>query len=401
MIEPSVYLDNNATTQCAPEVIEAMLPFFAGKHGNPSSPHLLGRQAALAVSSARDLVADSVGSSPSDIYFTGCATESNNLAILGVTHTTSQRRKIVVSCIEHKSVLGPCEVLAAKGYQIATIPVTAGGLVDLDAAREIIDDSTLLVSVQGANNEIGTIQPVRAVADIAHENGAAFHCDAAQLLGKVPISIEEIGADFTSFSSHKAYGPKGVGVLVVRPRISGVRVLPLLFGGGQESGLRPGTLNVPGIVGAGEACRLCLKNVNEDTERIARMRRELENGILAATSNASVIAATSERLPGTASVMLPTIPADLLIARTPTVCMSLGSACSSGTVTPSHVLLALGFSHDEARCAVRFSLGRYNIARDVQNAVSAISRAIAEISAEHHRYSERLGFSAAGREAVP
>ncbi len=374
--ETIVYLDNNATTQCGPEVIEAMLPFFAGQHGNPSSPHLFGRQAAHAVALAREHIAESIGSDPSDIYFTSCATEANNLVLLGLTHEDTKRRKIITSAIEHKSVLGPCESLAERGFEVATIPVTEDGVIDLDAARSLIDERTLLVSVQGANNEIGTLQPVRTIADIAHEKGAALHCDAAQLLGKVPVSLDEIRADFLSFSSHKAYGPKGIGFLAVRNHVRSVTLSPILFGGGQENGLRPGTLNVPGIVGTGEACKLCKVLLKVEMDRIASLRQSLEEGIHRLMPESVVIASGSQRLPGTTSIMFPGVPGDLLIARTPTVCMSIGSACTSGTVAPSHVLLALGLSRDEARSIVRLSLGRYNTADEVRAAVSAISEAV-------------------------
>lgn len=381
--QPIVYLDNNATTQCAPEVIEAMLPFFVGNHGNSASPHILGQQAARAVAMARNSIGVSIGCEPSEIYFTSCATESNNLVILGVAQAQTKRKKIVASAIEHKSVLGPCETLAERGFEFEKLPVRKNGVVDLDTARCVIDGKTLLVSVQGANNEIGTVQPVKELADIAHEAGAAFHCDAAQLLGKQPVSMNEIGADFASFSSHKAYGPKGIGFLVVRSRMRSVSVSPVLFGGGQENGLRPGTLNVPGIVGAGEACRLCNVWLKDDMQRIAALRMLFEQGIDELMPESRVIVRTSPRLPGTVSVLFPGIPADVLIARTPAVCMSMGSACTSGTVTPSHVLLALGLSRDEARNVVRFSIGRYNTVEEIQSALLSISNSVREILADN------------------
>jgi cysteine desulfurase len=376
--ENIAYLDNNASTQCAPEVIEAMLPFFEGCHGNPSSPHLLGRQAARAVTAAREHIAECIDCDPAAIFFTSGATEANNLVILGLTHEDKKRRRIVTSIVEHKSVLGPCESLAEKGYEIATIPVTRGGIIDVDAARSLIDDRTMLVSVQGANNEIGTLQPVKDLATIAHEKGAALHCDAAQLLGKVPVSLSDIGADFVSFSSHKAYGPKGIGFLAVKTHVRGVSLSPIYRGGGQENGFRPGTLNVPGIVGTGEACRLSRLLLVDDMHRIRGLRQLLEDAFHDLVPESVVLAASSQRLPGTTSIMFPGIPSDLLIARTPTVCMSTGSACTSGSVSPSHVLLALELSRDAARSVVRLSLGRYNSAGEVQAAVEAVSHAVRE-----------------------
>jgi len=383
MTENIIYLDNNATTQCAPEVVDAMLPFFIGNHGNASSPHFLGRQASRAVASARELIAESVGCVVSEVFFTSCATESNNMAILGVTQSLSKRRKIVTSAIEHKSVLGPCEVLETRGFDVVIIPVKKDGNLDMDAMRCAVDEETLLVSIQAANNEIGVLQPVRAVADIAHAMGAACHCDAAQLLGKIPVSIDELGADFVSFSSHKAYGPKGIGFLIIRNHTRQIVMSPLMFGGGQENGFRPGTLNVAGIVGTGVACRLCSKNVEGEMRRITLLREQLEEGICHIVPGARIVVGESPRLPGTLSVMLPGVPADLLITRTPTVCMSMGSACTSGTVSPSHVLLALGIPRDEARCVIRFSLGRYNTDDDIQGALNAIGAALSGIAAAH------------------
>ncbi len=376
-----IYLDNNATTQCDPKVIEAMLPYFEGLHGNSSSPHLLGRQAAKAVATAREYIADSIGCNASSIYFTSCATEANNLVILGLAHADNKRRSIIVSEIEHKSVLGPCSALAARGYQIKPLPVTKNGVVDLDAARLLIDEDTLLVSVQGANNEIGTLQPVDTIADIAHESGALFHCDAAQMLGKLSVSIDDIRADFMSFSTHKAYGPKGIGFIVIKNYMNDMALSPIMFGGGQEHGLRPGTLNIPGIVGTGEACRLLKGYLPEEAERIASLRQYMEEGIRKNIPECEIVASNGHRLPGTLSIMFPGVPADLLITRTPTICMSIGSACSSGTAAPSHVFLAMGMTRDQARCAVRISIGRYNTQNHIRAAVDAITNAISEIKA--------------------
>ena len=374
-----VYLDNNATTPCAAEVVAAMLPFFRGKHGNPSSVHVLGVEAARAIATARESIAESIGADPEDVCFTSGATEANNLVILGITHSRSNRRKIVISSIEHKSVLGPCDSLADRGYDVVTIPVTSGGIIDLDAARTLVDDRTLMVSVQGANNETGTLQPTEALAEMAHERGAAFHCDAAQMLGKVPIALGDSCLDFVSFSSHKAYGPKGIGFLVARNHIRDVALSPICFGGGQEKGLRPGTLNVPSIVGTGEACRLCKCLLTDDARRIASLRQTLEDSLRRLIPQAVVVASSSPRLPGTTSITFPGVPGDLLIARTPTVCMSMGSACTSGSLAPSHVLLAMGLSRDEASSTVRLSLGRYTTPDDIDMAVGAISQTIRSI----------------------
>jgi cysteine desulfurase len=400
--EPVIYLDNNATTACASEVIEAMLPCFADNYGNASSPHFLGRQAARAVASAREQVAECVGCCASDVYFTSGATEANNMVLLGIAKSHSVRRRIVVSAIEHKSVLGPCAILAESGFDVVTVPVQTDGTISIAGLRDAIDAETLLVSIHGANNEVGTIQPVRAVADIAHERGACVHCDAAQLLGKVPVAIDELGADFTTFSAHKAYGPKGVGILISRNRIEGVHVAPLQYGGGQENGLRPGTVNVPGIVGTGAACRLCKEHVHGDMARTMSLRLQLEQGILTMLPLAQIVAQEASRLPGTVSVLFPGIPADILIARTPSICVSRGSACTSGAVAPSHVLLALGLAHDDARCVVRFSLGRYNTIGDVRAALRCISVALENApGSESNQPSRQVTSTGVTKESVP
>jgi len=356
-----------------------MLPFFSAQYGNPSSSHILGREAARAVAKARGLIAETINCDESEICFMGGATEANNTVLFGIPKRNSARKKIVVSSIEHKSVLGPCEQLATMGFEIATLPVTRGGIIDLSAARDIIDDETLLVSIQGANNEIGTIQPVSEIADLAHAHGALVHCDAVQLLGKLPVSVYELGADFVSFSAHKVYGPKGIGFLVVRNNRRNSPLSPVFWGGGQENGLRPGTLNVSGIVGTGEACRLCTTSHTTKSDKILALRNLLEKGITRAFERAVIVGLGSDRLPGTSSIMFRGLPSDVVIARTPNICMSSGSACTSGAVSPSHVLLAMGISREDAKSTIRFSLGRYNTAGDVRIAVQSLTRSISEI----------------------
>lgn len=387
MISEIIYLDNNATTRCAPEVIDAMLPFLGEEYGNASSPHLMGRRASVAVARARDHIAESLNCDAAEVCFTGGATEANNLVLLGLTRCEGKRRKVVTSVVEHKSVLEPLEWLSENGFTVVRLPVSRDGVVDLSAAQEAIDDETLLVSIQAANNEIGTLQPLREIAKIAHERGAAVHCDAAQLLGKLPVSLDDLGADFASFSTHKAYGPKGIGFLVARRSGAARALTPVFFGGGQERGLRPGTLNVPGIVGTGEACRLCCERVRSDADRISALRETLERSLLDRVAHVAFVGASSDRLPGTSNVLFSGIPGDLLISRVPSVCLSIGSACSSGTIAPSHVMLAMGFSRDEARSAVRVSIGRYNTAEDIVHAVDLIADAVCEIVSDLPRSS--------------
>ncbi len=376
-----IYLDNNSSTPCAPEVIEAMLPFLAGMHANPASPHIMGRQAARAMAKAREQVGQCVDADAADIVFVGSATEGNNMAILGMAHTGARRRKIVVSAVEHKSVLEPCHALGRQGFEIVVLPVDSEGTVLVDAARDLIDDDTLLVAVQGANNEIGTVQPVADIAEIAHSHGALLHCDATQLLGKVAVSAYSLAADTLVCSAHKAYGPKGIGCLVLTRHVAS-QLQPMFHGGGQEHGLRPGTPNMPGIVGMGEACRLCLSSVEADGRRMEALRAAMELGVGQSIPGASIIGVNAQRLPGTSSILLAGCPSDLVVTRTPQVCMGTGSACNSGAYTPSHVLLALGLSHEDARSTLRLSLGRYTTEAETFTAVDELSRSIATIRCE-------------------
>jgi cysteine desulfurase len=376
MHEETIYLDYNATTPCAREVLDAMLPFFHKNCANASSPHAMGKEVARAVANARVQVATAIGSLPEEVYFTSGATESNNMVLLGLVNRSHAGRRIVLSAIEHKSVLEPCGWLSEQGFDVVEIPVTRDGVADVEAAAQLVNDNTLLVSVQGANNEIGTLQPVRAIADIAHARKALVHCDASQMLGKVPVSVDEMRVDFASFSGHKVYGPKGIGVLYVRRGIARSAIQPLLRGGGQESQLRPGTLNVPGIVGFGEACRVALQSLGGEMSRLQRLRDLFEEHLLARVPDAFVIGTGAERLPGTSSICFPAAPADALIARMPRVCVSTGSACTAGAISPSHVLLACGYSRDIARCVIRTSLGRYTVEGEIDYAVNVLAKAV-------------------------
>jgi cysteine desulfurase len=367
-----IYLDNNATTPCAPEVLAGMLPFFSADFANPSSPHTLGRRAAQHVEKARRQVAACIQCDPSEVIFTSGATESNNLALLGLLG--AERRRLLVGAIEHKSVLAPCEMLAKAGFAVEEISVDSMGMIRVEALRERLRPDVLLVSVQAANNEVGTIQPIREVAELAHGVGAIVHCDAAQLLGKIACHVHELGADLASFSGHKVYGPKGVGVLFVKRGLAGRKLMPVFGGGGQEFGFRPGTLNVPGIVGMGIACELAEARLSADAVEIAELRNKLERGILEAVPGTRVNGHLRSRLPGTSNMTIEGIPADALLTNVPEVCFSAGSACTSGAVAPSHVLLGMGLSREDAECSVRMSLGRHTTREDVEFAVARVVR---------------------------
>ena len=378
MTRKAIYLDYNATTPCAPEVVDAMSTFFANDFANPSSPHLLGRMTARAVSEARSQLASSITAEPGDVFFTSGATESNNILLLGDLGRRTGRQRIVVSAIEHSSVLAPCQWLSTQGYEVVHLPVTRDGVVDLAAAEDLIDTRTLLVCVQGANNEIGTLQPIRAIAEMSHRRGAIIHCDASQMLGKVPVSVSEMDVDSAAFSAHKAYGPKGVGAIFVRASLRDW-LTPVYHGGGQEFGIRPGTLNVPGIVGFGVASVSAAGNVEQDRSRVSAFRDSLERGILCRCPQALAVGSAAARIPNTSNICFRAISADVLLAQLPLICAGIGSACSSGSVTPSHVLLACGLTRDEARSAVRFSLGRWTTEGEILAVIEQVTEAVERI----------------------
>jgi cysteine desulfurase len=370
---PSIYLDYNATTPCDPRVVEKMLPFFSEWYGNSATGlHLQGRRAARAADEAREQVAALIGCQPGELVITGGATESNNLAILGLgrANRCNGRTRIVTSAVEHKAVLLPCQKLQEEGYELIVLPVDAQGRISVEEAEEKIDDRTLLVSLQAANNEVGTLQPVARIAEIAHAHGAIVHCDAAQAVGKIPVDLntQDWHVDLLSVSAHKLYGPKGAGALYLRNGPHAHPLVPLQYGGGQEYGLRPGTSNVPGIVGFGEACRICQVELAEESLRIAALRDRLEGALLASVAGLRINARGAERLPNTSSLTFPGIDADALLLNLPEVMMGTGSACSSGALEPSPVLQAIGLSREQAASTVRASLGRFTTEADIGRA---------------------------------
>ncbi len=278
------YLDYNATTPCDPRVVEKMSPYFTEWYGNPANGlHIQGRRSARAVADAREQIAALLAARPGEVFFTAGATESNNLAILGLARAArrSTRRRIITTAVEHKAVLLPCKKLTDDGFDIVILPVDRNGKVDVEAARIAIDTDTLLVSIQAANNEIGTIQPVAEIAAMAHEKGAYVHCDAAQAVGKIPVNVDDLGVDLLSASAHKLYGPKGIGCLYVRGGTRAIALEPLAYGGGQENGLRSGTTNVPGAVGFGEACAIAQAELVDEMAGLAALRDALETALLA------------------------------------------------------------------------------------------------------------------------
>lgn len=374
-IEP-IYLDYNATTPCDPRVIERMLPFFAEVYGNPANGlHRQGRLAARAVDEAREQVAAAINAEPGAIVFTSGATESNNLAILGLARMAdrTERNGIVTCAIEHKAVLMPCNKLKDEDFEVTILPVDRLGRVALDAVRETVTERTLLVTIQAANNEIGTLQPIKAIAEIVHEQGALVHCDAAQAVGKILVDVVDWDVDMLSMSAHKLYGPKGIGALFVRGGGRSIPIEPLYYGGGQERGLRPGTTNVPAIVGFGEACRLCGEVMPHEAVELARLRDLLESQLLAAIPGLAINGDQLNRLPNTSSLTFPDVDADALLLNLPEVMLGTGSACTSGAVEPSHVLQAIGLHRIQAQSTIRASLGRGLNVADIERSTMSLT----------------------------
>jgi cysteine desulfurase len=381
-----IYLDYNATTPCDPRVVEKMLPFFSEWYGNPATGlHLQGRKAARAVDDAREQVATLIGCQSGELVFTAGATESNNLAILGLgrAHRNSERTRIVTSAVEHKAVLLPCHQLQKEGYELVVLPVDSQGRVSVADADTAINDRTLLVSVQAANNEVGVLQPIAEITKIAHGHGAIVHCDAAQAVGKIPVDLagDPWQVDLLSISAHKLYGPKGIGALYVRGGPRAHALEPLQYGGGQERGLRSGTTNVPGIVGFGEACRICTVELEQESVRIADLRDQFEQALLASIPGLRINAREAPRLPNTSSLIFPGMDADALLLNLPGVMMGTGSACSSGALEPSHVLIAMGVNRFDAGCTVRASLGRFTTLEQVERACALMLDTISALRA--------------------
>lgn len=374
-----IYLDYNATTPCAGEVVQAMLPFFSSDFANPVSTHRAGRVASRAVEDARLQIAQAIGALPEEIVFTSGATESNCMVISGLTRKNRSRRRIVVGSGEHKSVLDPCRELQERGFEVVHIPLTRSGTVSISDAEKLVNGDTLLVSVQGANNETGVLQPVEYIAGLAHSHGALMHCDATQMPGKVHVNMRDMGVDYASVSAHKVYGPKGIGVCYVSSGHLRAMLTPLLRGGGQEGELRSGTHNVPAIVGFGEACRLASETIDKDVARIGSLRGWFESRLLDLIPGTEIVGSGTPRVPGTSCILFRDVPADILLVRAYDLCISSGSACTSGTVSPSHVILACGFSRDDARSMVRVSFGRYSTRDEAERAAARLSECVTSI----------------------
>jgi cysteine desulfurase len=381
-----IYLDNQATTACDPRVVQAMLPWFTESFGNPhSAEHVMGRQAEAAVEAARTDVAALIGAQAREVVFTSGATESNNISIKGAARHAARygdatRRRIVTVATEHKCVLESVADLAREGFEPVVLAVRPDGTLDPELLRAALAVPTLLVSVMGVNNETGVIQDVATLGGIARSAGALFHCDAAQAVGKIPLDVERMGIDLLSLSGHKIYGPKGVGALYVRRRPR-VRLEALFSGGGQERGLRAGTLPAPLIIGLGEACRIALAEMEQEAVRIGALRDRLLAALQAGIPGVTVNGALDARIPGNLNLTFPRAEAAALMKAVPDLCVSTGSACSSAEVEPSYVLRALGLDDAAASRTLRFGVGRFTSPAEIDLAAALLIEAHTAASA--------------------
>jgi cysteine desulfurase len=372
-----IYLDHNATTPCDRRVVEAMQPWFTEMFFNPSSIYQPSQKTKEAVENARKIVAGMLDASPDEIIFTSGGTESNNIAIIGTALLMKNKgNHILTSLIEHHAVLNTCKFLEKQfGFQVTYLGVDKYGIVDPDDVKKAITDKTILVSIMAANNEIGTIEPIEEIGKIAKERGVVFHCDGVQVAGKIPVSVRKLNVDFFSLSGHKFYGPKGIGALFVR---KGIKFRPIMYGGHQEKGFRPGTENVPGIIGLAKACEIAKQCMEEDEKKERLLRDELEKRILEKIPEVIVNGHPEKRLYNTLNICVKYVEGESMLLHLDFegICASSGSACTSGSLEPSHVLLALGIPHEIAHGSLRFSFGRSNTVEDVEKTAEVLPKIV-------------------------
>ena len=376
-----IYLDNNATTPLDPRVTEKIIAFIKEHFGNPSSLYPLGREVKGLVTEAREQVAAALGARRSEIIFTSSGTEADNLAILGLAEAQPEKREFITSSIEHPAVLETARYLEAHGYTVHYLPVDQTGLIDLDFLKSVISPNTFLISVMLANNEIGTIEPVEEVVKIAHRYGVPVQTDAVQAFGKMEVKVDSLGIDLLSVSAHKVYGPKGAGALYIR---KGLDLKPVLHGGHQEFGLRPGTENTSGIIGFGEAARILREEWQKDRNRLEKLADRLKSGLEKRIRGIKFNGHPEKRIKSTLNFSFPGLPAEaiLLALATREIYVSTGSACTEGSGEVSHVLLALGLSQEEASSALRLSLGRFNTEQDIDQTLAELPAVIEELRRE-------------------
>lgn len=381
-----IYLDHTATTPLDPRVLEAMLPYFSESFGNASSVHSYGRQAKSVLEKSRETIARAIGAEPGEIFFTSGGTESDNFAIRGVAHAARKKGKnhLVTSKTEHHAVLEPCEYVMEEGYQVTFLPVDESGLVTAGDVEGALSDATSLVSIMLANNEVGTIYPIKEIAQIAHGRGAVVHTDAVQALGKIPINVDDLGVDLMTLSAHKTYGPKGIGALYVR---RGTDLEPLMQGGGQERGKRPGTENVPLAVGFAKAVELAVENREAESTRLRALRDRLESEIRLNFPEAIINGHPTNRLPHILNISFDSnkvaLEGEMLLMNMDLkgIAITSGSACTSGSMQPSHVLLAMGRDPKTAKATLRFAFGKANTAEDVAYVVESLRAVLTQMTA--------------------
>ncbi len=386
----TIYMDNAATTKPRKEVIDKMLPFITENYGNPSSIYKIARENKNAVDEARDNIAKAINANTNEIYFTAGGSESDNWCLKGIADSYSGKGKhIITTAIEHHAILHACEYLESKGFEVTYLPVDEYGIISMEDLKNAIREDTILISVMFANNEIGSIQPIAEIGKLAHEKGIVFHTDAVQALGHVPIDVEEMNIDLLSASGHKLYGPKGIGMLYIR---KGIKIKPLIHGGAQERNRRAGTENVPGIVGFGEACRLANEELDKESKRLIALRDKLINGILTAIPHSRLNGHPTKRLPGNVNISFEFIEGEsmLLLLDMKGVCASSGSACTSGSLDPSHVLLAIGLPHEKAHGSLRLTLGHFNTEEEVDFIIKELPPIVARLREMSPLYEDYL-----------
>lgn len=379
MVNKTIYLDHAATTYVKPEVFDAMKPYFCEHFGNASSIYSIGRESKKAVEEAREKVAKAIGAQPREIYFTGSGSEADNWALKGIAAAYKKKgNHIITSLIEHPAILNTCKYLEGEGFEVTYLPVDEDGLIAVEDVRNSIKESTILISIMFANNEIGTIQQIEEIGAIAREKGVLFHTDAVQAVGNIPIDVEKLNVDLLSLSAHKFYGPKGIGALYIK---KGVKIASLIHGGQQERGKRASTENIPSIVGLGKAIELATKNMEEYNNKIISLREKTIEGLMAKVPYIKLNGHRTQRLPGNVNISFQFIEGEslLLMLDMKGICGSSGSACSSGSLDPSHVLLAIGLSHEIAHGSLRLSFGDENTEEDVEYLLEEIPNIVSRL----------------------
>lgn len=385
-----IYLDHGATTPLAKEVLEEMMPYLTDKFGNPSSIHSFGREARKAIEDAREKVAKAINADPGEIIFTGGGTEADNLAIKGIARGYRHKgNHIITSAVEHHAVLDACLALQKEGFEVTILPVDEYGMVSVEDVKKAITDKTILITIMHANNEVGTIQPIAEIGEIAKEKGIYFHTDAVQTVGKIPVDVKELKVDLLSLSAHKIYGPKGVGALYVR---KGLKLEPLANGGGQERKRRPGTENVAGIVGLGKAIELAVAEMPREAERLIKLRDKLIKGVLEKIPYVKLNGHPQERLPHNANFSVEYIEGEsmLLMLDMKGIAASSGSACTSGSLDPSHVLLAMGIPHEVAHGSLRLTLGKDNTEEQIDYVLEVLPGIVERLREMSPLYNQKV-----------